>query len=77
MSQQIVADSAAGASAALAGWTWVAQVNDIAQLVATVVAIIAGVYAIQWHRFRLKEGRRHLDKKARKRQIKETIKESE
>ena len=48
MSQQ-VADTLAGVSIGAAGWTWVAQANEILTLVATVVAIIAGLVAIRFH----------------------------
>lgn len=77
MQQQLIADAAAASSVAAAGWTWVANVNGVLQIVATLIAIVAGVYAIQWHRFRLMEGKRHLDRKERKKQIEETIKETE
>lgn len=48
-------DFAAVGSAASAGITYVAQLNDVLQLVATVVAIVAGLYAIKWHRVRIEE----------------------
>jgi hypothetical protein len=36
---------------------------------------VAGLYALRWHKFRLQQGKRHLDKKARMKQIEDTIKE--
>lgn len=77
MTEQQIADGAAASSAALAGWTWIAQVNDVLQLIATAVAIVAGIYAVQWHRFRLKQGQRALDKKKREHDIQDTIEELE
>jgi len=38
------------------------NVDNALQLIATMVAIIAGCYAIAWHRARLKELQRHLNK---------------
>lgn len=49
-----VADVMAAASASAAGISWIAPLNEFMQLVATGVAIIAGVYAIKWHRLRIK-----------------------
>lgn len=73
--QGVAADAAAALSGSAAAYSWLNVANDILQLVATVVAIIAGLYALRWHRFRLVEGKRHLDKKARMKQIEATIKE--
>lgn len=54
MSQKdIMADLAAAGSGVTATWTWIAHVNDILQLAATAVALVAGVYAIRWHRVRI------------------------
>lgn len=74
---EIVAKAMAASSAGIAGLTWVAALNDVLQLIATAVAIIAGLYAVAWHRFRLKEGRRHLDKELRMKKIKRDIEEDE
>lgn len=50
-----VADTAAAISAAAAGTTWVASLNDWLHLAATVIAIVAGVLAIAVHRKNLKK----------------------
>lgn len=42
-------------SAGAVGLTWLVNLNDILQAGATVVAIVAGIYAIVWHRARLRE----------------------
>lgn len=47
--QQVMADASAAASAALAASTWIADLNAILQLGATVVAIAAGAGAAWWH----------------------------
>ncbi len=49
------ADFAAGTSVTAAGWSWLAPVNDILTLVATLVAIISGIYAIRYHIRKTKE----------------------
>lgn len=51
----IAADFAAASSAAGASFTWIAQVNDVLQLLATAVAIVAGIYAIKWHKARISD----------------------
>ena len=51
--EDVLADIAAAGAGVTATWTWVAHVNDILQLVATAVAIVAGFYAIKWHRVRI------------------------
>lgn len=73
--QGMAADIAAAVSGGGALASWLAVANDIMQLVATTIAIIAGLYALRWHRFRLQQGRKHLDKDARMKQIKKTIEE--
>ena len=45
----IIADLAAGTSITAAGWTWIAPVNEILTLVATIIAIVSGIYAIRYH----------------------------
>ena len=62
-----LADLAAASSAATAGFTWVAQLNEILQLGATAVAIVAGIYAIKWHRARIAELRRTSEQSNRDR----------
>jgi hypothetical protein len=47
--QQVVADAGAAASATLAGITWIAELNVVLQLIATIVAIVAGLGAAWWH----------------------------
>lgn len=49
----VSADIAAATSGTGAAFTWIAQVNDVLQLVATAVAIVAGIYAIRWHKVRI------------------------
>lgn len=46
---QQTADLAAAGSAALAASTWIAELNELLQLGATVVAIVAGAGAAWWH----------------------------
>ena len=53
--QSVVADIAAATSVGTASWTWIANANDVLQLVATVIAIVAGLYAISYHRKKIKE----------------------
>jgi dihydroorotate dehydrogenase len=62
------ADVAAVSTGGIAGWTWLAPLTELAQLGATVVAIVTGVYAIAWHRARIKE----LARKRRERQAEHT-----
>jgi hypothetical protein len=52
------ADVAAGTTAGIAGWTWLTPLTELAQLGATAVAIVTGIYAIVWHRARLAELKR-------------------
>lgn len=73
--QGIFADFAAVLSGGGAVASWLTVANDFLQLVATSIAIIAGIYALRWHKFRLQQGRKHLDKTYRKKQIEDTIKE--
>lgn len=54
------ADTAAAASAALAGVSWLGALNDVLTAVATMVAIIAGLYSIKWHQTRIKKMREEL-----------------
>ena len=51
--QGLLADTAAGVSGAGAVASWLATANDVLQLFATGVAIVAGVYAIRWHKVRI------------------------
>jgi hypothetical protein len=49
MTHHRLADAGAATSATLAAATWIADLNEILQLGATVVAIAAGVAATWWH----------------------------
>lgn len=63
------ADVAAFGTASVAGLTWITQVNDILQLVATAVAIVAGIGATLWHRERrlaLRDERRRKNEKEKR-----------
>lgn len=51
--KDVLAAGLTAGSGVTATWTWIAPVNDALQLVATTVAIIAGIYAIRWHRVRI------------------------
>jgi len=51
--QGLVADAAATGSVGVAGFTWMAPVADAFQIIATIIACIAGIYAIRWHRLRI------------------------
>jgi hypothetical protein len=56
--QQTAADAAAGVSVVGAGYTWLATANEVAQLVASIVAIVAGIAAIVWHIQRIRQNRK-------------------
>lgn len=47
--QNLAADIGAATSAGLASVTWIANLNEVLQLVATIVAIGAGLGAGWWH----------------------------
>lgn len=66
--QGLAADVAAMVSTTGAAFTWIAQVNDALQLVATGVAIVAGIYAIKWHRVRIKGAQEKQHDKAKQKQ---------
>ena len=57
LTAEYVAKLAAASSAGIAGVTWLATLNDVLQLVATVIGIVAGIYAIVWHRVRIEKER--------------------
>ncbi len=63
-SQEVAGDIAAAGSASVAGYTWIAQLNGMLQLVATAVAIVAGIYAIVWHRVRIAQATRKTDEQS-------------
>jgi len=52
------ADAAAVSTGGIAGLSWVAPLTELFQLGATAVAIVTGIYAIAWHRARIKELRK-------------------
>ena len=62
--QQVAADAAAGISVASAGFAWLETANGIAQLVASIIAAVAGVAAIWWHVDRILEARRERARRA-------------
>jgi len=47
--QQKSADALAVSANALAGYTWIAQLNEVLQLLLTALGIISGIVAIQYH----------------------------
>jgi len=51
--QGIAADLAAATSAGAASVSWLVTANMALQTIATLVAIVAGLYAIRWHRVRI------------------------
>ncbi len=59
--QGIVADLSAGGSVGVASFTWMAPVADVLQIGATIVAIVAGVYAIRWHKLRIQIAKEKRD----------------
>jgi hypothetical protein len=61
LAAEYVAKAAAATSAGIAGWTWLATANDVLQLVATVVGIVAGVYAIVWHKARIENLKKKVE----------------
>lgn len=69
MNKDVLADLGAVGSGVTATWTWVAHVNDVLQLAATAIAIVAGIYAIRWHRVRidgaLKKQRKENEKQSK------------
>ena len=52
------ADAAAVSTGGIAGLSWVAPLTELFQLGATAIAVVTGIYAIAWHRARLKELKR-------------------
>lgn len=61
--QQVLADTAAAVSVTAAGWSWLAEANELAQFIATLVAIIAGGAAAWWHLDRTLAARRERAKR--------------
>lgn len=62
--QGVVADLSAATSGGAVSIAWLAPVTDMLQLIATVVAIVTGVYAIRWHRVRIKLAKEKADAKS-------------
>lgn len=54
---QRAADIAAAGSIASASVSWLGTANEVLQLVATVIAIVAGLFAVLVHHARLKQFR--------------------
>jgi len=52
--QGLAADLAAAVSGTGAAASWIATANDVLQLAATGIAIVAGIYAVRWHRIRIR-----------------------
>ena len=53
--QQKSADALAVSANALAGYTWIAQLNEMLQLLLTALGIISGIVAIRYHLKKTKE----------------------
>ena len=53
--QQKSADALAVSANALAGYTWIAQLNEVLQLLLTALGIISGIVAIRYHLKKTKE----------------------
>lgn len=56
----IKADFAAAVSGSAALTSWIGVANEVLQLGATAVAIVAGIYAIKWHKARIDEVHRRV-----------------
>lgn len=67
MTTPTTADVGAVGSAGFAGATWLAPLSEFLQIGATAVAIVAGCYAIAWHRARLKNLRSKQNDKSNRR----------
>lgn len=59
--QGLLADAGAGGSLGVAGFTWIAPVADAFQIIATIIACVAGIYAIRWHRLRIQIAKEKRD----------------
>ena len=53
--QKAAYDTLAGSANALAGYTWIAQLNDILQLALTALGIVSASIAIKYHIKKTKE----------------------
>ncbi len=54
--QQLAADGLAASSWGATGFAWLAQVNEVLQFAALLVAIISGIAAIRYHTKNGKKG---------------------
>jgi hypothetical protein len=63
----LAADFAALTSGTGAVASWIATANDVLQLVATGIAIVAGLYAIKWHRVRIKNAKEKANDQSNRR----------
>lgn len=71
--QQVSADVGAAVAVTTASWSWISSANEIMQLIATCVAIAAGIYAIIYHRTRAKAIQLAMDRGEVDREIKSGI----
>ncbi|QDP53242.1 MAG: hypothetical protein GOVbin7744_45 [Prokaryotic dsDNA virus sp.] len=60
MSKEKLISDSAGAGLAIgtnvvAGYTWIAQVNELLQLILTIIAIISGMYTINYHVLKMRK----------------------
>ncbi len=49
MSKQVTADASVVVAHASAGWAWLVHINEILTVIATIVAIASGIYAIRFY----------------------------
>ncbi len=47
--QQLTADAATVVSGGSASWAWLVHINEVLTLVATVIAIVSGLFAIRYY----------------------------
>ncbi len=57
----VKADFAAAVSGSAALTSWIGVANEVMQLGATAVAIVAGLYAIKWHKARIQELKKKVE----------------
>ena len=61
MHKEILANATVATSAGVVGVTWITQLNEILQLGLTAASIVGVVYAIAWHRTRIRDSKRKND----------------